>query len=353
MYCTRVAAVGYDLVGACTAPGVSVSDRFHLHPRCWLVRENGARILVKDRGLLMGRLPDNDIVLSDRRASSSHALVTATLRGLEVVSLGRNPTRVNEQVVQGRAVLEHGSVLEVPGGRFRVHVEAGRGWSHHAWVVEHPDGGQYGLRRLPFQIGGGDSDDLTVDGWPEAAVRFDVAQGALAVELDAGGELSGETLPSGAVEALESGDTVTIAGISVRVLSSAASGDETVLSQQALLPTKARFEFLPNGGRLEVGFADGATHTVELAELRANLVAALLTPPRPYEAGELIPDEVLAPAIWPGQQERGRTDLNLLLHRTRKNLLRAGINPSVVLARAKKGGATCFRLAPGAHVVVV
>ena len=101
-----------------------------------------------------------------------------------------------------------------------------------------------------------------------------------------------------------------------------------------------------------MGFADGATHTVDLAELRANLVAALLTPPRPYKAGELIPDDVLAPAIWPGQQERGRTDLNLLLHRTRKNLLRAGINPSVVLARAKKGGATCFRLSPGAHVVV-
>lgn len=330
-----------------------MSDALHRRPRCWLVRDKGARVLVQGRGLLMGRLPDNDIVLSDRRASSSHALVTATIRGLEVVSLGRNPSRVGGKVVQGRAVLKHGDVLEVPGGEFKVHIEKGRGWSDHAWVVEHPDGGRYGLRQLPFRIGGSTDDHLTVDGWPPGAVCFDVAQGALAVELEAPAVLSGESQPAGAVEALESGDTVTIHGHSVRVLSSAAgSGEETVLAPQAQLPTKARFQFLPNGGRLEVGFADGANHTVDLAELRANLVAALLTPPKPYQAGELIPDDVLAPAIWPGQQERGRTDLNLLLHRTRKNLLRAGINPSVVLARAKKGGATCFRLAPGAHVVV-
>lgn len=300
----------------------------------------------------MGRLPDNDIVLTDRRASSSHALVTTTIRGLEVVSLGRNPTRVNGKVVQGRAVLGQGDELELPGGKFTVQIEKGRGWSDHAWVIEHPDGGRYGLRQLPFQLGGATDDHLVVDGWPAGAVRFDVAQGALAVELEAEASLSGELLPAGAVEALESGDTVTIGGRSVRVLSSAGSGEDTVLAPQAQLPTRARFQFLPNGGRLEVGFADGTTHTVDLAELRANLVAALLTPPKPYKAGELIPDDVLAPAIWPGQQERGRTDLNLLLHRTRKNLLRVGINPTIVLARAKKGGATCFRLAPGAHVIV-
>jgi hypothetical protein len=329
-----------------------VSDALLNRPRCWLVRERGARVLVQERGLLMGRLPDNDIVLTDRRASSSHALVTTTIRGLEVVSLGRNPTRVNEQVVQGRAVLNQGDELEVPGGKFTVQIEKGRGWSDHAWVIEHPDGGRYGLRQLPFQLGGSPDDHLVVEGWPAGAVRFDVAQGALAVELEAEATLSGELLPAGAVEALESGDTVTIGGRSVRVLSSAGSGEDTVLAPQAQLPTRARFQFLPNGGRLEVGFADGTSHTVDLAELRANLVAALLTPPKPYKAGELIPDDVLAPAIWPGQQERGRTDLNLLLHRTRKNLLRVGINPSIVLARAKKGGATCFRLAPGAHVIV-
>ena len=100
-----------------------------------------------------------------------------------------------------------------------------------------------------------------------------------------------------------------------------------------------------------MGFADGATHTVDLAELRANLVAALLTPPRPYKAGELIPDDVLAPAIWPGQQERGRTDLNLLLHRTRKNLLRADQSIGRACAR-QEGRRNLLRLSPGAHVVV-
>jgi hypothetical protein len=57
-------------------------------------------------------------------------------------------------------------------------------------------------------------------------------------------------------------------------------------------------------------------------------------------------------SIWAGQPGRGRTDLNVLIHRTRKDLLTAGINPAAVLARARKGGATSFRLAKDAAVSV-
>jgi len=69
--------------------------------------------------------------------------------------------------------------------------------------------------------------------------------------------------------------------------------------------------------------------------------------------GEYLPDDVVIPAVWSGSAARTRTDLNVLLHHTRKALVRAGLNPAQVLSRARTGGATCFLLAPGARVEVV
>ena len=70
------------------------------------------------------------------------------------------------------------------------------------------------------------------------------------------------------------------------------------------------------------------------------------------ETGVFVPDDVLLTSIWPGNANRGRTDLNVLIHRTRKSLMNAGVNPSAVLARARQGRATAFHLAPAAKVEV-
>ena len=321
-------------------------------PRCWLSRRSGARILVRDRGLMLGRGQDCDVILDDRRASVNHALVTPTLRGLEVVHLGRNPTRVGGEAIQGRAVLRDGDVLEVPGACFDVAVEPGVGWSRETWVVDHPDGTAYSIRQLPFSVGGGVNDHLQVVGWPPKALEFHVAQGTLAVEVGAPAVMDGDELPAGAVEAIEDGDEIEINRAPLKIRSVALAGrDPTVMMAGAKLPTRAIFEFMPNGGRLELHFITETPVRVELSELRARLVAALLSPPGDWGPGEHVPDENLIPAIWPGSR-RTRTDLNLLIHRTRKDLLRAGLNPSVILARAKKGGSTCFRLTPGAKVSV-
>ena len=331
----------------------STNDEVMLgRPRCWLTRRTGARVLVRDRGLLLGRGQDCDVILADRRASVVHALVTPTLRGLEVVHLGRNPTRVSGSAIHHRAVLKDGDVLEVPGASFEVAIEPGVGWSRETWIVEHPDQTQYSVRQLPFTVGGGVDDQLQVVGWPPGAAEFHVGQGSLAVELHAEALLDGEPMPASAVEVLEDGDRIEINRAAIEVRTVDVGGrDPTVMMSGARLPTRAIFEFLPNGGKLELHFVTDAPVRVELSELRARLVAALLKPPGQAEAGDHVPDENLIPAIWPGSK-RTRTDLNLLIHRTRKDLLRVGLNPSVILARAKKGGSTCFRLAPGALVTV-
>ena len=344
--------MGYTPRMSADEPARPEDDLVLGRPRCWLTRRSGARILVRDRGLLLGRGKDCDVILDDRRASVVHALVTPTLRGLEVVHLGRNPTRVSDTAIHHRAVLRDGDVLEIPGARFHVAVEPGVGWSREAWVVEHPDGTHYSVRQLPFRVGGGADDHLQVVGWPAGALAFYVAQGSLAVELTAEATLDGDLLPPDAVEAVEDGDTIEINRASITIRTVDVGGrDPTVMMAGAKLPTRAIFEFLPNGGKLELNFVSDAPVRVELSELRARLVAALLKPPGDWDAGEHVPDDALIPAIWPGSR-RTRTDLNLLIHRTRKDLLRVGLNPSVILARAKKGGSTCFRLSPGAKVSV-
>jgi len=331
-------------------PGMS-TDR----PGVWLVRDTGARLRVTGRGVLMGRRDDCDIVLSDPRASHHHALVTPTSRGLELIALGRNPTRVDGRRVDRQMLVRHGQAIEVPGGVFMVHAPFDRRHRNPepAWVVVHPDGNHYGLRQLPFTIGGVEADDLIVEGWPPAAVCFYPVQGGMAAELTVPATINDDPLEPGAVEVIAANDVIRIAHAQITFQD--ASGDDedsTQLRPRSPHPTEVLFEFLPNGGRIHLAFADGDSMTVSLPELRARLLATLLSPPGAYEPGEFLPDDTLLSSIWPGNNSRGRTDLNVLIHRTRKSLMNAGVNPAAVLARARQGRATCFKLAPGAKVEV-
>ena len=321
------------------------------HRASWLEFSNGSRVRIAPRGVLLGRRTDNDVVLEDPRASSVHAMVHMAPDGPEVHAMGRNPTLVNGEAVKGRQTLKDGDVIDVPGAR--VQVRSAGGAQRIAWTIELADGTGFGIRTTPLLVGGGLNDDIVVPGWPEAGLRLHTAQGALVADLGEDGLLAGDPVEAGSVEMLQDGDSIQFGAVTVRVRAKTLGDSRsTMVLATSGLPISARFEFLPNGGTLRLAFGDGQRATVDLAEMRARLVASLLDPPGEYTAGEFIPDEVLLGRIWPGQPQRGRTDLNLLIHRTRKDLLQAGINPTPVLERARMGLATCFRLAPGAEVEV-
>ena len=89
----------------------------------------------------------------------------------------------------------------------------------------------------------------------------------------------------------------------------------------------------------------------EVERSRRDLVAALLQPPPPFAPGGFVPDDVLLPRIWPGRAMT-RVDLNVLIHRTRHDLVRAEIDGATLLDRARGGSATRFRLAVDARVSV-
>ena len=153
------------------------------------------------RGLVLGRRWDSDVVLEDGRASQVHALVLLTLNGPELLVLGKNATHVDGTERRGRLLLHDGAILEVPGGRFRVELVLGSEWASEGWWLETDSGRRYGLRALPFTVGGDTTDHLQLAGWPPVALRFFAARGAVAVEFGAdGGALNDTVVPAGTTE---------------------------------------------------------------------------------------------------------------------------------------------------------
>lgn len=115
------------------------------------------------------------------------------------------------------------------------------------------------------------------------------------------------------------------------------------------LPFRARFHFQPKGADIVFDFDDGA-RTVQLPELRARLMAVLLDPPRGYSRDDYLPDAVVMPLIWPGQRAKHHRDLNVLIYRVRKDLRRAGIDPTALIDRPLQGRGVRICLQPGARV---
>jgi DNA-binding winged helix-turn-helix (wHTH) protein len=65
-----------------------------------------------------------------------------------------------------------------------------------------------------------------------------------------------------------------------------------------------------------------------------------------------VDDDTLVTRVW-GRDGASRTQVNVLIHRARQSLTVAGLNGPALLERAPGGGATRFRIAPGARVEIV
>jgi len=323
------------------------------HPlQCWLERDDGVRIRVTDL-LIMGREVDCDIIFANPRVSKKHAVIRTTAGFPELLCLGRNPTRVNGQRVEGPWRLRDGDTLEIVDCKYTVRVEGGPEQTPPVWMLELPDRALVGVLRSPFTVGGDQWDHVHLPDLPPSALCFLQAQGALVLEPGVDLRVGGELVQAGDLADLGSTDLIEVQDRRFKVYVQRPGSEKTTLqsAEAPPLPLSVRLEILPSGGRLIIQFEEGKAQ-VHLSEQRADLLAVLLKPPGQYEAGDFLPDELILPKVWPGNKGKDRTDLNVLLFRIRRDLLRAGINPFRVLERLKGGGGTCFRLAPGATVEV-
>lgn len=327
-----------------------------MQERAWWVRlPDGSRRRFGPAGVLIGRDPDCDIVVSDPAASRRQTMLYVSADGPQVVPLGRGRTEVSGQAVAALANLDHGDEVRVPGLCVTVEGEElpAEDGSAAVWVVEFVGGGMFGVGPRGVRIGSGPNDDVRVESAVDGAVTLRVAQGQLILEADADVVLRGSLVPSGALETLHSGDLLEIGDVKFRVLATSQNDAATQVDDgpdEGRYPVAARLVFLPRGGRLTVT-VDGKEHSIYLADRRCDLVANLLKPPSPYQAGDPVPDEVLLARIWP-RRDMSASTLSVLLHRVRKDLVRAGIDGGTVITTAPGGGAVRFTLRRGALVEV-
>jgi len=338
-----------------------------------LVVPGGTSRPVGRGGLLIGRLGDCDIVASDPAVSRRHALVRLTGDGAEVVPLGRGPVTLDGVELDGPRTLAHGDVLGVPGLELRVEIAIPRPdrSARPRFVLERPGGG-FGIAHTPFTVGGGDTDDLIVPGWPAGALRFHLAQGELFLEVCGGtAYVNDREAPDDALEPLAVGDRVTLGSETVRAAPppggrprkrsqttttftiAATEGRiaTTAVGARSELPSHVVVELLPRGGRV-VFTVGGREHAVYLADRRFDLVVALLRPPGDYRPGEFVPDDTVRSIVWPRKAGVSRQEINTLISRCRRDLLDVGLAGPRLLERAPGGGGTRIVLADGAEVEV-
>lgn len=299
-------------------------------------------------GLLIGRGPECDWIVLGTGVSRAHALVRMGTEGPQILVLGGQAGTVNGQRFEHAADLPDGADVEIAGVVFHVRYKPAP--RHVHWALQLDNGPLLGVARAPLSMGGGDNDRVLVEGLPPRAVRFSVVAGALFLDTQVPVEVDGEAWTESTVMPVSPGSVIVVGGQRLRVRAAVPSGGATTPMPEDEPARAAYFEFMPVGGRLTLTFADRPV-SVELSELHARLVAVLLSPPEGHTPGEFIPDEVILGKIWP-RQAKQRTDLNTLVHRLRRSLLRHRLHPAAVLERAAQGGALRLRLAKSADVRV-
>jgi hypothetical protein len=321
-------------------------------PMTYWLDSDGGRVLIGPASVLVGRSPDCDIVVSDARMSRHHALFRTTDDGVEVLSFGRQPVTVNGEARVAPTALRTGDRVECVGHTFEI-VETSPSQAPDPdvlWGVERSPGALFRITQNPFRVGGAGEDHLIFVGWPPTVLLLHRVGNGLALEAVREGVTSGAALAPGECVHLEAGARIAYGGQTLRVL--ALPRDPTTVTATTAtddLPTSAELRFMPRGGRLTLRFG-ARDFSVYLADRRCDLVACLLQPPPPFAPGDVIPDDTLIDRIW-SERVQGRVELNTLIFRTRKDLIKADIDGAGLIAR--EGGGARLRLMPGAAVRVV
>ncbi len=302
----------------------------------------GVSIGLSQGSLLIGRAPSCHVVVSDPHASRRHVLVLEGEACALVVPLGRTQIELRGAPISEPTEARHGDVLVVGGARFTFEIPELS--TSPAWSLE-VGGRLYPVRRSGFRIGGSESADVRLPGWPPDGAKLFPVTGALLAEIE-GPVTTTERVDESGLARLGDGSRLSCGGFSVVVRASIAAL-ETADYNPA--PSHAAIELMPNGALLRLTL--DREHRVWLPQKRGDLVAALLSPLAGVRPGDWVSDDLLVQRVW-GSESVTRTQLNTLIHRTRMSLSGAGLNGPSLLERAPGGGATRLRLAKDAEVSV-
>jgi hypothetical protein len=263
-----------------------------------------------------------------------------------LVPLGRNPVDLNGVAQRANVALAERDRIAI-GGLEVVVAKGGASADDGAWLLATRDA-SFGLPRLPLTIGGGDHDDLVVPGCPAAALHLHRVGNALFVEAEVdGATLAGAPLTAGVIEPIADGDVIVLGSLALTARRQ--TGNELATRAVVAYPDRIDVDMLPRGARVTLVFA-GATRSLVISELRLELLSVLLAPPPPFVPGAFIPDQVVFERVWPRNDRADHGDLNALVHRLRRDLVKAGVDgPALIL---RQPGATRFAIGAATQIAM-
>ncbi len=321
-----------------------MASLFRFRPvKGWIRDGAGVRTPLSTKGVLIGRSPSCTVVLDDPAISRHHVLILPLADSALVLPLGRKPVTLRGAPCSAATHAKHGDALGVGGAQFQLELEVEAPAA--PWLLS-VNGVRYPVVKPVFTLGGAADDDLVISGWPERTCTLHTVTGALFLDVSEACDVHGAT-PQGEGHLLKRGSRISRQGVDVEIAEAPASTDTF---DEAALPTEVVLEFVPDGALLRL--RQHGEFTIYLPQKRADLVAALLKPKPGTVPGEWVDDEALSKRIW-GNQPTSRSQVNLLIHRTRSSLTEAGLNGPALIERAPGGGATRFRVASPERVTVL
>jgi hypothetical protein len=326
-------------------------------PLCWLEAQDGKRIPIGPRGLIVGRSLGSDVMLTDATASRRAAFVYRDLEGLWLVRVGRSSVRVEQAEVEDTHALVPGDTLHFPGATFVVHSDDDPALGSATWALrrESAPPEHEGLPRVqpladqPFSLGGSPDDDLRIPSWPPGLVRLEPQpDGTWQAALREGVSIGGTPVQAAITRTLGADARIGYARVVYRLVEVAATQRDTLHQLPVELPSRVILQpLVPSGGSLSLLFGDIEV-TTWIPGVRYDVLQALLDPPAPYGPGDPLPDAVLMPRVWGRALPTDRKAVTTVLKRLRRDLEKGGLPGSLLVDRTQ--GRSRFRIAEGAAV---
>ncbi len=328
--------------------------------RCWLEAEDGKRIPVGPRGLIVGRSLASDLMLADAAASRRAAFIYQDLEGLWLVKVGRSSVKVGHQEVEDTQALRPGDTVHFPGAAYVVHSDDDEAaLADVSWALRRETAPPE-LRDLPrvlplgdqaVSLGGSPDDDLRVPSWPPGLVQLRPDRGGWTAQLREGVNIDGHPLQADATRTLKADASIGYARVVFRLVEVAATQRDTQQQLPIELPDRVALQpLVPSGGSITLSFGETEV-TTWVPGVRFDVLQALLSPPEPYSAGDPLPDAVLMPLVWGRQIPSDRKAVVPVLKRLRRDLEKAGLAGSLLVGRSQ--GRSRFCMAPGAQVEIL